>query len=246
MSSNFHFLVPECLHTEFGSERHSSFWETPVLIFVCTRPLAKVKKWPWPSILTYLHKFNKMSAPSNFQVTCCNSFWNIHCFHFFLWKSLSYQIWSCCKIGQGQPRVIIWTNYDWAGVTDATFQVLWKSVRRFWRRRFLKGFNHIWAWRPSWSCDPHAANKLSSPPPPPPLPNEAPHKIWLWLAKRFQRRWWLEIVNDGRRRTTTEGRTPDHVLRLVFWDRGKYSEKSENIIGLDSYILNSLSYLNPI
>ena len=40
---------------------------------------------------------------------------------------------------------------------DATYQVPWKSVRRFWRR-FLKGLYHIWAWRPSWSCDPHAAN----------------------------------------------------------------------------------------
>ena len=39
---------------------------------------------------------------------------------------------------------------------------------------FLKGFYHIWAWRPSWSCDPDAANKLSFP-----LPKEAPHKIWL-------------------------------------------------------------------
>ena len=27
----------------------------------------------------------------------------------------------------------------------------------------FKGFYHIWAWRPSWSCDPDAANKLSSP-----------------------------------------------------------------------------------
>ena len=27
------------------------------------------------------------------------------------YKSMS-QIWPCCKIGQGQPRVIIWTNYD--------------------------------------------------------------------------------------------------------------------------------------
>ena len=25
MSSNFHFLVPESFHTEFGSEPHSSF-----------------------------------------------------------------------------------------------------------------------------------------------------------------------------------------------------------------------------
>ena len=31
-----------------------------------------------------------------------------------------------------------------------------------------------WAWRPSWSCDPDAANKISFP-----LPKEAPHKIWL-------------------------------------------------------------------
>ena len=33
---------------------------------------------------------------------------------------------------------------------------------QFWRR-LLKGFYHIWAWRPSWSCDPDAANKISSP-----------------------------------------------------------------------------------
>ena len=28
---------------------------------------------------------------------------------------------------------------------------------------FFKVFYHIWAWRPSWSCDPDAANKLSFP-----------------------------------------------------------------------------------
>ena len=39
---------------------------------------------------------------------------------------------------------------------------------------FFKGFYHIWAWQPSWSCDPDAANKLSFP-----LPKEAPHKILL-------------------------------------------------------------------
>ena len=39
---------------------------------------------------------------------------------------------------------------------------------------FLKGFYHIWAWRPFWSCDPDAANELSFP-----LPKDAPHKIWL-------------------------------------------------------------------
>ena len=39
---------------------------------------------------------------------------------------------------------------------------------------FLKGFDQIWAWRPSWSCDPDALNKILFP-----LPKEAPHKIWL-------------------------------------------------------------------
>ena len=83
------------------------------LIFECTRPWAKIKKWTWPSILTNLHKFNEMSAHAYFQVTGCNSFWKIYCFQFYLWKSPSYKIWPCRKIGRGQPKVVIWTNYDW-------------------------------------------------------------------------------------------------------------------------------------
>ena len=35
---------------------------------------------------------------------------------------------------------------------NASCQVSLKSIHRFWRR-FLKGFYHIWAWRPFWSCD---------------------------------------------------------------------------------------------
>ena len=38
----------------------------------------------------------------------------------------------------------------------------------------LKGFYYIWAWWPSWSCDPHATNKLTFH-----LPKEAPDKILL-------------------------------------------------------------------
>ena len=41
----------------------------------------------------------------------------------------------------------------------------------------FEGFYHIWAWRPSCSCDPDAANKLSLP-----RPKEASRKIWLSLA----------------------------------------------------------------
>ena len=38
----------------------------------------------------------------------------------------------------------------------------------------FKGFYHIWAWRPSWSCDPNSANKLSLP-----LSKEHSHQFWL-------------------------------------------------------------------
>ena len=36
---------------------------------------------------------------------------------------------------------------------DASRQVSLKSIYWFQRRRYLKGFYHIWAWWPSWSCD---------------------------------------------------------------------------------------------
>ena len=38
------------------------------------------------------------------------SFWKIHCFTFFPYKSIRDKICPCRKIGQGQPRVIIWIN----------------------------------------------------------------------------------------------------------------------------------------
>ena len=73
---------------------------------------------------------------------------------------------------------------------------------------FLKGFYHIWAWWPSWSFDPHAANIILFP-----LPKEAPHKIWLGFAKRFLRRRCLSIVDDGRqRRTDDAGRRTMGIL----------------------------------
>ena len=45
-----------------------------------------------------------------FHIIDDNGFWNIHCFTFFPYKSIRDQIWPCRKIGQGQPRVIIWAN----------------------------------------------------------------------------------------------------------------------------------------
>ena len=42
------------------------------------------------------------------------------------------------------------------------------------QEKIFEGFYHIWAWRPSWSCDLDYLYILSFP-----LPQEVPHKIWL-------------------------------------------------------------------
>ena len=57
-------------------------------------------------------------------------------------------------------------------IPNATYQVPRSLALGFWRRRFLKGFYHIWAWRPSWSCDQEHLNKLLFP-----RPKESPYEI---------------------------------------------------------------------
>ena len=84
--------------------------------------------------------------------------------------------WRQMSAGKGHHFIKLW----WAGVIDATYRFSWKSACRLWWRRFLSGFSHIWAWRPSLSCNPDFTSKLSFP-----LPIDAPHKISLWLAKRI-------------------------------------------------------------
>ena len=91
---------------------------------------------------------------------------------------------------------------------------------------FLR-FYHIWAWRPSWSCDQVHFNILSFP-----HPTEAPYEIWLWLAEWFLRRWCLKSVDDGRRWQRNE-RMPTYPISLLvsLWIRWakKISLKSDFI-----------------
>ena len=67
--------------------------------------------------------------------------------------------------------------------------VSWKSVQQFWK--ILKGFYHLCAYWPSWSCDLDHLYEIWFP-----VPKEAPHKIWLRLAKRFGGRC-LKMVDDN-------------------------------------------------
>ena len=118
-----------------------------------------------------------------------NSFYKIFHLSSFPYKSIREQSWPCCKVGQGQLRIMIWTNFVGPRVPNAVYQVSRSSAFLFWRRRFLKGFYHIWAWQPTWSCDQDHLNQLS-------FPHDAPHEIWLWLAQWFWRRY-LKMVDEG-------------------------------------------------
>ena len=71
---------------------------------------------------------------------------------------------------------------------------------RFWRRRFLKVFNYIWALRPTWSTDRNHFSNLSFP-----QPKKAPYEIWAKLVQGLLRRRVLKMLTDGR----TDGRTDD-------------------------------------
>ena len=53
-----------------------------------------------------------LAASTNFDFIDYNTFWKIYCFTFFPYKSIRDQIWPCRKIGDGQPRVIIYTNLE--------------------------------------------------------------------------------------------------------------------------------------
>ena len=98
--------------------------------------------------------------------------WNV----IFWPKCIRKQIWPGRKICPGQPRIIIWTNL---------------RSSAFWFWRFLKGFYHIWAWRPSWSCDQDHLNKLWFP-----HPKKSPYEIWVQLAQWSQRRC-LKMLTDA-------------------------------------------------
>ena len=128
-----------------------------------------------------------------FQIIDNNSFWKIHCFTFFPYKSIRDQIWPCSKIGQGLPRVIIWAH-----LVVLKHPMMHTKIQGHWpfgsgEEDFFLGFYHIWPWWPSWSCDQDHLSKLLFP-----HPIEGPYKIWLWLAQWFLRWRCLKSVdNDG-------------------------------------------------
>ena len=54
------------------------------------------------------------------------------------------------------------------------------------REDFLKGFYHMWAWRPSWSCDQHHVI----------LVPESFHKKLVRIVKVVSEKIWFEFLFD--------------------------------------------------
>ena len=107
------FFVPQFLwklHVKFGFNRPSGFSGKEVS-----------KCWNWVTLvqgqwMTLTFDIHTGSCTH----LACSVYGNLTCFvhtvnnlctsAFFPYKSIRDQIWPCRKIGQGQPRVIIWTN----------------------------------------------------------------------------------------------------------------------------------------
>ena len=126
----------------------------------------------------------------------------------FPYKSIRGPIWPCRKVGQGQPSIIIWTNFVEPKPSDIVYQVWRSSTYWFRRRRFL------WTWWPSWSYDQDHLHKLMFP-----HPIEPPHKIWLWLAQWFLRRC-LKSVDDRWMDDDRQTMEPAYIFRTAreFWN----------------------------
>ena len=136
-----------------------------------------------------------------FQIIDDNSFWKIHCFTFFPYKSIRDQIWPCRKICQGQPRVIIWAN-----LVVLKHLMMHTKMQGHWpfgsgEEDFFLVFNKYGHGGHLGSCDQEHLSKLSFP-----HPIEAPYEIWLWLAQWFLRRRCLKSVDDDGRRRTMDDR----------------------------------------
>ena len=76
-------------------------------------------------------------------------------------------------------------------IPNATYQVPRSSAFWFWRRRFLKVFYHIWAWRPSWSCDQNVMYKFWLT-----YHKESSHETWVWLGQWFVWKLWFNILME--------------------------------------------------
>ena len=125
---------------------------------------------------TYIHMLNN------------NSSWKMHYFTFFPFKSPRDHI--CRKIGQGQPKVIIWTSLVVFSHL-ILFQISCSQPSGTGEKDLISliPYRDVAA---SWSCDLDWYFKLLFP-----RGIDVPHKIWLQSVQGFLRRWLKWWADNG-------------------------------------------------
>ena len=97
-----------------------------------------LKGQPWPLKLIYSHCLIRFNISSENNVFGFISIQKNQLLKKIPFKCIRKQIWPWRLVGQGQPRIIIWTNLVGPHIPNATYQVPRSLASWFWRRRFLK------------------------------------------------------------------------------------------------------------
>ena len=93
------------------------------------------------------------------------------------------------KVNLGSSQTTSLNKLGRTNTPNATYQVLRSSAFWFWSRRFLKGFYHIWAWRPSLLCIQNILNKFWLT-----YHKESSHEICVQLDQWFVRKLCFNIL----------------------------------------------------
>ena len=103
---------------------------------------------PWSFLLIRLSWIEEAGNYKKEDQWSCKRSPNIWAYYKF--KNKFRQI--CCKIGQCQLRVSIYSNY--VELEFIMFHAKFHDHRTISSvGNFFEGFYHLWAWVPPWSCD---------------------------------------------------------------------------------------------
>ena len=138
---------------QFGFNQSSSFRDSKTT--ESEWPRIKVSKWPWPLVSIKVHLADCINQMMS-QATIESEKSTISPFPHMKAK------WPNLTLQYDRSRSI--NEQTWKGPSNQccipSFMVIGYSVLE---KKIFKAFYHIWAWQPSWSCDPDLTNKLLFP-----------------------------------------------------------------------------------
>ena len=130
---NFCSLEAYMFYIKSDSNCTLGFWGEDIWNFDGHSILVTLSQGLWMTLTFDIHRG---SYKTYFHFINYKCFGWMHCFTFFQFKHLRDHIWPC-KIGQGQPRVIIYTTFVGLKSLLLSSKVIWITVLE---RKIFKGF----------------------------------------------------------------------------------------------------------